>query len=301
VDLSQIESKSFYLGIDGGGSKCRAVIVDSQGSILAEGVGGPANPLHGFQKTIDSILDASNRALKETDLDSLGQLIAGVGLAGVNLSGHYQKVNQWQHPFEKMYLTTDLDIANIGAHAGQNGAVIIVGTGSCGFARCGDESLILGGHGFPLGDKASGAWMGLEAVKHTLLVLDGFEKASALASSVISELDIDSALSLSEMIAGRSSRQYAKLASLVFKAAEEGDRVANVIVQEGVAYIVQMVNQLLKHNPTRLCMIGGLAKYIVPRLPESIAEQFVPPIEQPEIGAAYYAMQNWNEKLKNTA
>ncbi len=45
-------------------------------------------------------------------------------------------------------------------------------------------------------------------------------------------------------------------------------------------------------------MIGGLAKHIIPRLPDDIESQFVAPIEQPEIGAAYYAMESWRKSAK---
>ncbi len=289
------ESENYlYLGIDGGGSKCRAVISTGAGNIIGQGIGGPANPLHGLQKTFESILDATSQALvnagcKPTDFS---QLIAGVGLAGVNLPGLYQQVSQWQHPFNKMYLTTDLDIANIGAHNGFEGAVIIVGTGSCGFVKREDKQTILGGHGFPIGDKASGAWMGLEAVKHSLLVRDGFHEQSLLADRVCQYFSTNTALELSENIAGRSSRQFAQLASLVFECADQGDCSAQKIVNAGLEYIIQMANKLLREHPVRLCMIGGLSRFIMPRLPQTLSRRFVEPLNQPEIGAVHYALQH---------
>ena len=292
-----------YLGIDGGGSKCRAVIASLEGEVIGRGVGGPANPLHGFQKTLDSILDASLKALEDASLNSsaYSKLIAGVGLAGVNLPGLYKQMTEWQHPFAKMYLTTDLDIANIGAHDGSEGAVIIVGTGSCGFVSSNGHKSIFGGHGFPIGDKASGAWMGLEAIKHTLLALDGFVDSSILATRVSEYFSVDNALALSEKVAGRSSRQYAKLAKIVFDCADEKDASAEEIVLQGVEYISQMANRLLSDNPQRLCMIGGLTDFILPRLDPELAQRFVKPIEQPETGALHYAEQCWKSVQKQTA
>ncbi|TQV89092.1 ATPase [Aliikangiella coralliicola] len=292
-----------YLGIDGGGSKCRAVIASLEGEIVGRGVGGPANPLHGFQKTLDSILDASLKALEDASLTSAiySKLIAGVGLAGVNLPGLYKQMTEWQHPFAKMYLTTDLDIANIGAHDGSEGAVIIVGTGSCGFVNSSGHKSIFGGHGFPIGDKASGAWMGLEAIKHTLLALDGFSEQSSLATKVSEYFAVDNALALSEKMAGRSSRQYAKLAKIVFDCADENDPSALAIVNQGIDYITKMANRLLRDNPQRLCMIGGLTDFILPRLSPELAAHFVKPIEQPEIGALHYAEQCWKSVHKQSA
>ncbi|MCW8876225.1 MAG: hypothetical protein OQK51_04125 [Kangiellaceae bacterium] len=293
----------WYLGIDGGGSKCRAVITNLEGEVLGVGTGGPANPLHGFQKSLDSILDATNQALTEAGLTTshLNQLIAGVGLAGVNLPALYQQMNEWQHPFAKMYLTTDLDIANIGAHDGKEGAVIIVGTGSCGFVNSNQEKTILGGHGFPIGDKASGAWMGLEAIKYSLLALDGFAEKTELVKKVCDYYQVNNGLALSEQVAGRSSRQYARLASIIFDAADKGDIKANQIVNQGIEYICRMSEQLLKRNPKRLCMIGGLARFIIPRLPTQLAEKFVTPLAQPEIGAIHFAEQCWTADHKQSA
>ncbi len=93
-----------------------------------------------------------------------------------------------------------MDIANIGAHAGAGGAVIITGTGSCGYVKLNNQDVILGAHGFPIGDQAGGAWTGLKAIEHTLLVLDGFIPESILASLVCKFFEVEDALSISEKI-----------------------------------------------------------------------------------------------------
>ncbi len=297
------KENNYYLGVDGGGSKCKAIVTSADGQVAGVGVSGPANPLHGMDKSVASIIDASQQAIADAGLAGLAleNVVAGIGLAGVNLPWLFQQVQSWHHPFKQMYLTTDLDIANIGANDGSEGAVIIVGTGSCGYSCAGGKKVILGGHGFPIGDIGSGAWMGLKAVQHTLLVLDGFEKSSRVSESVCEVMGINNALALSEKVAGRSSRQYAKLASVIFASEAEGDFVAKAIVAEGVSYIVSMSETLLKNKPKRICMIGGLAKFILPRMPHNIAAQFVEPIAQPEIGALTFAQQNWQDKHKQSA
>ena len=300
--LESMENK-IYLGVDGGGSKCKAVLANSAGDIIGTGIGGPANPLQGYQKTINSILDATEQALKSADLIDfeLKNIIAGIGLAGVNLPVPFQQMSEWQHPFSDFYLTTDLEIANIGAHGGENGAVIIVGTGSCGFSSNKGQKISLGGHGFPIGDKASGAWIGLEAIKHTLLVLDGFVEGSSLSTLVCEKLAIDSGLALSEKLAGRSSYQFARLAAVVFDSADNDDPVAKLIVAEAIDYISQMIELLSENTPKRLSMIGGLAKFILPRLPSHQQELFVPPLNQPELGALKFAQDCWLKKHKQSA
>ena len=292
-----------FIGIDGGGSKCRAIISNLDGKIIGRGIGGPANPFYGMQRALNSIVEASQNAIKDAGLtnEELNNIIAGVGLAGVNLPTLYQNLQQWRHPFARLYLTTDMDIANIGAHDGQEGAVIIVGTGSCGFINSSGTKTILGGYGFPIGDKASGAWMGLKAIEHTLLVLDGFYLDSLLALKVCEFFSASNGLALSEKLVGRTSRQYAKIASLVFECADNGDNKAIDIVNEGLEYISKLTGKLLEEKSIRLCMIGGLAKYLLPRLDAKLANRFVEAIEPPEVGALYFAIQNWKDKDRKRA
>ncbi|MFT5296315.1 MAG: glucosamine kinase, partial [Colwellia sp.] len=132
--LSSSGNNEIFLGIDGGGSKCKAILMSNDNKILGTGIAGPANPLHGYEQAINSIAESAKLALKNAGIDEseLGNIIAGVGLAGVNLPVLFEQMSNWQHPFKKMYLATDLLIACLGAHDGKDGAVMITGTGSCG-------------------------------------------------------------------------------------------------------------------------------------------------------------------------
>jgi glucosamine kinase len=285
-----------YLGIDGGGTKCHAVIENEQGQVIGRGRGGPANPVHGVEQTFQSILEATSQALVQAGFkaDDYSKLIAGIGLAGVNIKAQFNTVNAWKHPFAKMYLTTDLDIANTGAHEGEDGAVIIIGTGSCGYVRVNKDQCNIGGHGFPIGDKASGAWLGLKAIEHTLLAQDGISEESYLSKKVMEFFNVNTALSLSEAIVGKPTKNYAQLAKLIFDAAEQGkDEQALLIINESIDYVTKMANKLLEYNPQRISMIGGLSNLILDRLEPGLAEKFDSPLRSPEIGALIFAKQNW--------
>lgn len=287
-------SRMLYLGIDGGGSKCRAVIVNSRGEPIGEGVGGPANPYQNFQQSLDSVYTATRLALKSAGLsdEASQRLHACLGLAGVNLPAVHHAFSQWQHPYAALLVATDLRVACIGAHAGGDGAVIISGTGSCGFAYVNHQEWFYGAHGFPAGDKGSGAWMGLEAVKHVLLALDGFAEATSLSDALLAQLQATDTISLVEKI-GYGASQYAQLAPLVIAAANHGDPVAMAIVKDGADYISKLASKLLVAKPPRLSLIGGLAPLLVPWLAPEIQAQLAPALEQPEMGAVRLAMQTW--------
>lgn len=300
--LNEYIAGELFIGIDGGGSKCKAVIVNREGQVLGQGIGGPANPFYGAERALNSIAESTANAIKNANLavDSASSLIAGVGLAGVNLPALYERLNQWQHPFASMYLTTDMDIANIGAHAGKEGAVIIVGTGSCGFIKTGGHKKMFGGHGFPIGDKGSGAWLGLKAIEHTLLAMDNFEPASLLSKQICQYFDVENCISLSEKLVGKASQEYAKVASLVFKSAQQGDNKAEEIIYEGANYLSKLARCLLRQNPERLCMIGGLSSFMLPYLDADVRDEFCETMQQPEIGAFHFALQSWSTENSET-
>lgn len=283
-----------YLGIDGGGSKCRARIISATDQLMGTGVGGPANPLHGVQQTIDSITTATELALQEAGLphSAMNQLIAGIGLAGVNLPSLFQIMSNWQHPFKQMFLTTDLHIACLGAHNSDEGAVIVAGTGSCGYSYVNGVAKIFGAHGFPFGDKGSGAWMGLEAVKAVLLASDGLGPETILTQLLGNFLHAEGVMIVDKM-ANAKSRDYAQLAVFVLDAAEQNDAVALSIVHEGAAYITAIAEKLWSSGAARMSFIGGLSERLIPWLSPAIAAKLSVPVGQPEFGAIYYAKQQF--------
>jgi glucosamine kinase len=261
--------------------------------ILGTGISGPGNPLHGFEQATNSITESAKLALIDAGLEhiKLSELNVGVGLAGVNLPVLFNKMQAWQHPFKQMFLATDLLIACLGAHQGEDGAVIISGTGSCGFSYVDGNEFMIGAHGFPHGDKGSGAWFGLQAAKQVLLSLDGIVEPSMMNNVLLAKLDCNNDTALVEAIAGKAATFYAQLANLVFDAAEQGDKVALAIVAEGAQYINSIAGALWKRNPPRMSMIGGLTPRLQPWLDKELQTQLSEPLNAPEVGSVLFARQ----------
>ena len=291
--INTASKQALFIGIDGGGSKCKAIIVNADNQVLGSGTAGPANPLHGFEQTINSIEASAKLALNDAGLseDFISQLVAGVGLAGVNLPSLMTQMEQWPHPFQQMFLTTDLNIACLGAHNGENGAIIITGTGSCGYSNVDQQEFFIGGHGFPHGDKGSGAWIGLQVVTKVLCSLDGLEINSLMNPLLLDKLNCQDYLALIEMVAKKPACFYASLACVAFEAAKEGDRLALGIINDGAKYISNLAGKLLINKPERLSLIGGLTPVISPYLDAYIADNLTLPLNPPEIGAVIFAKQ----------
>lgn len=289
-------NQPLYIGIDGGGSKCKAVIMNHAMQVLGEGISGAANPFHHLERAQQSISHAAELALLDAKLspDLKSELIAGIGLAGVNLPKYFELMANWQHPFKRMHLATDLHIACLGAHNGDDGAIMITGTGSCGYVSIKGESLIIGGHGFPHGDICSGAWLGFKAVEKVLLSADGILPETLLTAKIFYSLECRDSNTLVETIAGNGATFYAKLAIHVFDAADAGDAIAKQIIAEGCAYFEAVFAKLMAKQPAKLSLIGGLKPRLMQWLTPEVADLICEPVYPPEVGAVLLAKNKTN-------
>jgi len=280
---------TYFLGIDGGGSKCRASLCTEDGHIVGRGISGTANPFQSVRRTIESITASVAAAFADAGLDEghLKATHAGVGLAGVDLPALYRKIADWPHGFASMHLTTDLEIACYGAHNGPNGAVIVVGTGSGAFVGVGGQRRTYGAHGFTFGDTASGAWLGHQAVRAVLLAEDGLGPSTALAA-VLEEIAGGRGGNIVESMRTSTPRDFAKLAPAVFDAAGDGDAVAVDIVGEGAAYLDRIADRLWAYDSPRMSLLGGLRELYVSYLSPTTLERLSPPAAQPDVGALLY-------------
>lgn len=292
---------SLFLGIDGGGTKCKARLEDAGGRLLGEGLAGPANPVRGIEQTIDSVISASKKAFNNAgvELDALSQTQTGIGLAGVNLPSLMKKINQWNHPFASMRLTTDLHIACLGAHAGQDGAVIITGTGFCAGSLINSKVTEIGGYGFLLGDTASGAKLGLNALRHCLRFFDGLVKNDALIEALLDLVEVKDAKSLVEKCVDAKPAFFAQFAPCVLQQAVNNTAYAVKLVEESADYVNRVANQLLIDNHSRISMIGGIAEPLTQWLDPALQNRLNKPVCPPEAGAIYLARQQQFQEVNS--
>ncbi|MEM8816322.1 MAG: BadF/BadG/BcrA/BcrD ATPase family protein [Pseudomonadota bacterium] len=280
---------TYFLGIDGGGSKCRAALCTGDGTVVGQGVSGPANPFQSIRRSTDSVEAAVAAALADAGLDrsQLRYTHAGVGLAGVNLPTFYRKIAAWPHAFASMHLTTDLEVACYGAHGGPDGAVIVAGTGSSAYVSVRGRQRIYGAHGFMFGDTGSGAWLGHEALKAVLLADDDLGPSTTL-SAAFEEIMGCGGVQIIERMTARSSSDFAALAPAVFAAAGGGDAVATGIVERGAAYLDGVAERLWQSGPPRMSLLGGLREPYLNWLSPTTLNRLSQPAEQPVMGAVLF-------------
>src|SRR5579864_3291872 len=163
---------TIYLGIDGGGTRCRARIEDERGRVLGEASSGPATTRIGLEKAWRSIMEATEAATEQAGLtnEDLTRMRAGIGLAGLGRRGAEAALNKIAHPFASVIFISDGLAACLGAHSGADGAIVVAGTGSVGVGLIDGREIRLVGYGFPVSDEGCGAGSGLRPVRLALRV-----------------------------------------------------------------------------------------------------------------------------------
>jgi glucosamine kinase len=281
---------AYFLGIDAGGSHCRSRLIDASGAVLGVGETGPANARIGLDLLRATLMDAAGQAIVMAGLDdaAVATIVAGMGIAGISRPGVRDALTALDLPFAAVRYETDAVIANIGAHAGEDGAILVIGTGSIAQIRHEGKSFAIGGYGFPISDEGSGAALGLSAMRHALRALDGRTKPTPLSSAVTARFDHDTVRAVAWMDEA-TPRDYAALAPLVMDYAEANDSIARSIVEDAAQHIERFIETIFERGAPRCALAGGLAPRMRPWLRARTVARLVEARGDPLDGALYLA------------
>lgn len=278
---------TYFLGVDGGGSKCRVRIRDGSGKLLAETIGGSSNIYQNFEGSLANIVASATEASQQAGL-SVGELHAGMGLAGIVTSIGHEKILKAGLPFASVVVDNDAYAACIGAFSGLDGGIVIAGTGSIGLALVNHKRHMVGGWGFQLGDHGSGAWLGHHAVRRAALAVDGLLQPTAMIEEVLKQVG-RTRHDISKWSEVATPRDYAAFAPTVFEMAARADVQAMTIVIEGAGAISKLGHALLVRGAKRLCLLGGLATVYPIYLDADVRGALVPPEADATDGAIMMA------------
>jgi glucosamine kinase len=239
--------------------------------LLGEGESGPANIHSNFRLAGASIRLACEAALRSAALGerSLQHAHAGLGLAGAGIKSACDRLLSQKMPFASMVLETDAYVAWLGAHQGGDGAIVILGTGSCGLALIKGRRIGVAGWGAEVSDEAGGQRMGREALRRTLWAFDGRAEKTALSAAILDRFGGDPA-KIVRFASRATPALYAELAPLVLQYASARDPLAVTLVQETAEAAVAIVDRLADAGASAISLVGGLAEPLLPWLPPRI-------------------------------
>jgi len=274
----------YYVGIDGGGTSCRARIRDEKGALIGEAKSGSANILLGTDIAMNSILSAISDAAIQGGLNQnhFKDMHVGLALAGAEQKSAWHEFMALPHPFSSVTLNTDAYGACIGAHNGEDGAIMIGGTGSCGIFLQGQTQHVVGGREFPISDQGGGAVMGLRLIQQVLLAEDGIREKTSLSEHVIAHFnqDVDQIVEWSKTAI---PKDYGQFSPEIFKFAHQGDALAIDMLKQTAADIEMFLIALNRKGAQRICLMGSIA--------ERILHWLSPPVQQWVVPAQFDAIE----------
>ncbi|THD44364.1 MAG: hypothetical protein E7774_10530 [Bradyrhizobium sp.] len=285
-----LTAPDYFLGLDGGATRCRARLRDRAGRALGEAEGPAANIYVGFDAAVDVVIDVAAQALSNGAIgESARRRVAlGLGLAGLLSEADAERVVAALSGWASVRAANDAVTACLGAHAGADGGLIIAGTGSAGLALVDGRATIVGGRGFLLGDDGAAARIGADAVRAALRAFDQLEPMSGLSHEILAHFGGDP-LAMTSWARTAKPGDYGAFAPLTLSAAERGEEGARRIVAAAVQAIAALVHAVEAHGARRIAITGGLAEPIRGRLPAELAARLLHPLFDPADGAILLA------------
>ena len=262
-------ARELVLGVDGGGTKTRAVIADSRQRVLGEAVAGPSNPLRvGLSDAAAAIKEAIDKACAEAGVQRSEIRAAEIGLAGVRRGDLRVRMREALSGLGigSLEVVTDSDIALFGATGGEPGLVVIAGTGSicCGINARG-RHFCSGGWGPLAGDEGSGSWIARRALQAVAQASDGRGPKTRLAQAALDYFNSTTMdeLALAIYAPSMTNERVAGLCRSVIEAAQADDEVAREIVlaagrELGMAAAAVIRNLRLGEERFQVAYVGGV-------------------------------------------
>lgn len=234
----------YFLGIDAGGSRTRAALVNDRGELVGLGFSGPANfRTASFASSAKAVQEATKQALAKTTVNRVQ--VACIGSAGLEDQGKEEegrKLLGASLQADRVLLDTDAYMAWAGALKMQAGVIVVAGTGSIGLGVDTDcKRYRVGGWGPYFGDEGSAYRIASRAIQKALMVLDKRGNDHELLNSLIAFAGFKKGGSRAKIARdmttwlyeeGRSSAEIAHFAKHIDALARQGHQTAQKLLIE---------------------------------------------------------------------
>jgi len=258
---------TFVIGVDGGGTHARAVLVDAGGRELARGeaagaVVRAAAPAAAAKAVGEAVRMAAARAGVDLPGAVLWAGLAGAGSPEARLGVEEELKDAGIA--DRVVVGTDVEAAFHDAFGVGAGILLIAGTGSIAWARTPTGAVVrVGGWGERLGDEGSGFAIGQAALRAVVRAADGRGPTTTLTERVAAHLALPSIDALIPWKASATKADVARLVPVVSKAAAERDAVAGGILSQAVRELGDHLAAVLERGgpwlePPELVLAGGL-------------------------------------------
>jgi N-acetylglucosamine kinase-like BadF-type ATPase len=266
---------NYRIGVDGGGTSTRAVVLDGALNELGRGEAGSSNLYAvGLEATVVNIGDAVTEALEAADLEREQIRGWGFALAGVRSEGVRRELYEGLEVLigeAPWVIDEDTAGALAGAFATPDGyefgAICIAGTGAnCFGINAAGERAGVDGLGPLLGDRGSGYWIGERALRAACAAGHGVGEATALVRPVLESFGVSEVNDLVPIVYAPdfSRARIAALLPLVLEVAPGDAVAAGILAGAGRELATTTAAVLSKLNLSSVAVIGGVLQNAVP-------------------------------------
>jgi N-acetylglucosamine kinase-like BadF-type ATPase len=236
-------SDNFFLGVDGGGTKTRFILVDGDGKLAAAYEGPTSDHLQvGIDGVRDVLAGGVAALFREAGMDGSSIAYAFFGLPAYGEDSAAQVLlDGLPEPLlghRRYRCGNDMICAWAGSLGGEDGINIVAGTGSIGYGQRKGRSARAGGWGEIFGDEGSGYWIGVQGLNAWSRMSDGRRPAGPLLALLRDQLELADDTDLIDLVLNRWRGRRADIAALaptIVAAADAGDDACRDILQRAGA------------------------------------------------------------------
>lgn len=304
---------TYIVGVDGGGSKTHALVLDQSGRVRGFGTSGcGCHQVSGLEPAIAEIKQATIMAIEQSALTSQAIQVGCFCLAGADLKEDYlllAKAVEAKNLAQEIIIKNDTMAALRASITRSWGVAVICGSGFNAAGRSPDGGeIILPGLGFISGDWGGGGQLSNEIIRLVMRAWDGRGEKTKLTDLVLKSLEAPSEEVLLERLYHEriSDRELLRLVPLLFEAAEAGDRPARKLITRLGEEVAVTANALIKRlsmqaMDVEVGLAGGVFKGKGPLLIETVTRkihQAAPKAHirrtryEPVVGAALLALES---------
>ena len=279
-----------FVGLDCGGTGCRAAISAGAGARIFMGTGGPANlatvsaeDLEQALKTaLEDACSAASVSMQDLRARCAGIYAGCAGWSAAEKRSLFAEILQRHTGCDTLELVADYELAYLAATAGEPGIVLSAGTGCVASAMASDGQIVrYDGLGWLIGDRGSAFHIGTLALRHAAASLQNGVEADLLTECVLHSLSVDGLTELLSVIySDFRPSVVAALAQPAAALAQEGDAAATAVIAEAVdsqvAAIEQLHQRVYADRKVPVWLVGGLmhvGSFIRRELEQKLAER----------------------------
>lgn len=298
-----MDSQEIILGVDGGATKTKSIIVDSGYNLLGVGEGGSGNYQYvGVERARKNVEESIENALSEAGVEKKDIMYGGFGMGSLDTKADYDIISGFLGNLgyvDKKYIVSDVVLAHYAVTGGGPGITIEAGTGSIsyGINRKGKDCYV-GGWGWLIGDEGSGFYVARRGLQEATKAYDGRGETTTLTNLAQEHFGLDEfdRLRLKVHKELESPLEISTFAKCVVEAASQGDRVALRVIEEASEELADAAltikRTLQMEEPVKVGGVGSflLSSLVFRKFEEKVRSkipnvEILKPVNNPVVGA----------------